>query len=106
MTLRYLALALAFSIPALGQSSPASGQASPPPSSSPALPDAPSTTSQAKPPVVPTGPTAVIDTTMGRLTCKLYDQQAPVAAANFIGLAEGTKDWTKRIWNLAQAARL
>src|SRR5216683_538680 len=94
MTLRYLALALAFSVPALGQSSPASGQASPPPSSSQALPDAPSTTSQAKPPVVPTGPTAVIDTTMGRLTCKLYDQQAPVASANFIGLAEGTKDWT------------
>jgi peptidyl-prolyl cis-trans isomerase A (cyclophilin A) len=44
--------------------------------------------------MVPTGPTAVIDTTMGRLTCKLYDTQAPVAVANFIGLAEGTKDWT------------
>ena len=94
MTLRYLALALAFSVPALGQSSPAPQQSTPPPSSQQALPDAPSTTSQAKPPVVPTGPTAVIDTTMGRLTCKLYDQQAPVASANFIGLAEGTKDWT------------
>jgi peptidyl-prolyl cis-trans isomerase A (cyclophilin A) len=31
---------------------------------------------------------------MGRLTCKLYEQQAPVTVANFIGLAEGTKDWT------------
>jgi peptidyl-prolyl cis-trans isomerase A (cyclophilin A) len=31
---------------------------------------------------------------MGRLTCKLYDQQAPLTVANFIGLAEGTKDWT------------
>jgi peptidyl-prolyl cis-trans isomerase A (cyclophilin A) len=31
---------------------------------------------------------------MGRLTCKLYEKQAPVATANFIGLAEGTKDWT------------
>jgi peptidyl-prolyl cis-trans isomerase A (cyclophilin A) len=31
---------------------------------------------------------------MGRLTCKLYDTQAPVTVANFIGLAEGTKDWT------------
>jgi peptidyl-prolyl cis-trans isomerase A (cyclophilin A) len=86
MMLRYLAFALAFSVSALGQS-PAS-------SSSDQLPDAPSTTSQAKPPAVPTGPTAVIDTTMGRLTCKLYDQQAPVTVANFIGLAEGTKDWT------------
>ncbi len=86
MTLRYLAFALAFSVSALGQSpaSPSSDQ----------LPDAPSTTSQAKPPAVPTGPTAVIDTTMGRLTCKLYDKQAPVTVANFIGLAEGTKDWT------------
>ena len=85
MTLRYLAFALAFSVSALGQStSPSSEQ----------LPDAPSTSSQAKPPAVPTGPTAVIDTTMGRLTCKLYDQQAPITVANFIGLAEGTKDWT------------
>ena len=31
---------------------------------------------------------------MGRLTCKLFDKQSPVASANFIGLAEGTKDWT------------
>jgi peptidyl-prolyl cis-trans isomerase A (cyclophilin A) len=31
---------------------------------------------------------------MGRLTCKTFDKQAPVAVANFIGLAEGTKDWT------------
>jgi peptidyl-prolyl cis-trans isomerase A (cyclophilin A) len=58
------------------------------------LPDAPSTTSQVKPVATPTGPTAVIDTTMGRLSCKLFDKQAPVAAANFIGLANGTKDWT------------
>ena len=86
MMLRYLAFVLVFSVSALGQS-----PASPP---SDQLPDAPSTTSQAKPPAVPTGPTAVIDTTMGRLTCKLYDQQAPITVANFIGLAEGTKDWT------------
>jgi len=81
MTLRYIALLLAFSLPALAQSTES-------------LPDAPSATSQAKPPVVPTGPTVVIDTSMGRLTCKLYDKQAPVTVANFIGLAEGTKDWT------------
>lgn len=35
-----------------------------------------------------------MDTTMGRLTCKLFQQQAPLAVANFIGLAEGTKDYT------------
>lgn len=31
---------------------------------------------------------------MGRMTCKMFDQQAPLAVANFIALAEGTKDWT------------
>jgi peptidyl-prolyl cis-trans isomerase A (cyclophilin A) len=68
-------------------------QTTPAPSSAAELPDAPSTTAQVKPPAVPTGPTVVIDTSMGRLTCKLFDKQAPVAAANFEGLAEGTKDW-------------
>jgi peptidyl-prolyl cis-trans isomerase A (cyclophilin A) len=55
------------------------------------LPDAPGAV--VKDPV-PTGPTIVIDTTMGRLTCKTFDKQAHNAVANFIGLAEGTKDWT------------
>ena len=56
------------------------------------LPDSP--TSQAPPVVEPTGPTAVLDTSMGRITCKLFDKQAPLAVANFIALAEGTKPWT------------
>jgi peptidyl-prolyl cis-trans isomerase A (cyclophilin A) len=38
-------------------------------------------------------PTAVFDTTMGTLRCKLFPKQAPKTVANFIGLAEGTKDW-------------
>lgn len=66
----------------------------PPPSSAADLPDAPSTTTQAKAPATPTGPTVLIDTTMGRMTCRLFDKEAPVASANFIGLAEGTKEWT------------
>jgi len=43
--------------------------------------------------VEPTGPVVVIDTSMGRITCKLYEKQAPVTVANFVGLAEGSKDW-------------
>jgi peptidyl-prolyl cis-trans isomerase A (cyclophilin A) len=39
-------------------------------------------------------PTAIIDTTVGKLTCKLFPDKAPIGVANFIGLAEGTKDWT------------
>ena len=42
---------------------------------------------------VPTGPTAIIDTTAGKMSCKLFDKQAPIGVENFIGLAEGTKDW-------------
>jgi peptidyl-prolyl cis-trans isomerase A (cyclophilin A) len=42
---------------------------------------------------VPTGPTAIIDTTAGQMSCKLFDKQAPIGVENFIGLAEGTKDW-------------
>src|ERR1700722_66961 len=84
MTFRFLALALALSVSAHAQSS---APATP-------LPDDPFSASQVKPPVTPTGPTVLIDTTMGRLTCKLFDKQAPVTVANFIGLSEGTKDWT------------
>jgi peptidyl-prolyl cis-trans isomerase A (cyclophilin A) len=51
-------------------------------------------TSQAPATVQPTGPTVVMDTSMGRVTCKLYEKEAPLTVANFIGLAEGTKTWT------------
>lgn len=42
-------------------------------------------------------PVAVIDTTSGKLRCMLFEKQAPVTVANFIGLAEGTKDWKNPI---------
>jgi peptidyl-prolyl cis-trans isomerase A (cyclophilin A) len=56
------------------------------------LPDAPAATAAAL--VRPNGPTVVMDTSMGRITCQFFQRQAPKAVANFIGLAEGTKDWT------------
>ena len=80
-------------VPALAQSAVQSEPAAAP-SSAADLPDAPGATAAAKPAPVPTGPTVVIDTTMGRLSCKTFDKQAPNAVANFIGLAEGTKEWT------------
>ncbi len=55
------------------------------------LPDAPQATAAAL--IHPNGPTVVMDTSMGRITCQFFEQQAPNAVANFIGLAEGTKDW-------------
>jgi peptidyl-prolyl cis-trans isomerase A (cyclophilin A) len=42
-------------------------------------------------------PTAVIDTTAGKLTCKLFPDKAPIGVANFEGLANGTKDWTNPV---------
>jgi peptidyl-prolyl cis-trans isomerase A (cyclophilin A) len=79
--------------PAAGQSATAAGQSAPSGAAAD-LPDAPGVAAAGRTEPVPTGPTIVIDTTMGRLTCKTFDRQAPNAVANFIGLAEGTKDWT------------
>ncbi|SEG45477.1 peptidyl-prolyl cis-trans isomerase A (cyclophilin A) [Bryocella elongata] len=45
-------------------------------------------------PVEPTGPTAVFDTSSGRVVCRLYDKQAPQTVATFLALAKGEKDWT------------
>jgi peptidyl-prolyl cis-trans isomerase A (cyclophilin A) len=42
-------------------------------------------------------PTAVIDTTAGKLTCTLFPDKAPIGVANFIGLSDGTKDWTSPV---------
>jgi peptidyl-prolyl cis-trans isomerase A (cyclophilin A) len=42
-------------------------------------------------------PTAIIDTTAGKLTCKLFPDKAPLGVANFIGLADGTRDWTNPV---------
>ncbi len=41
----------------------------------------------------PSKPIAVINTTVGKLTCTLFPDKAPIGVANFIGLASGTKDW-------------
>src|SRR5581483_4069156 len=38
-------------------------------------------------------PTAVIETTDGNITCTLFPDKAPLAVANFIGLATGKKEW-------------
>ena len=43
--------------------------------------------------VAPNGPSAVFDTSMGPISCKFFEKQAPKTVAIFIGLAEGTKSW-------------
>lgn len=45
---------------------------------------------------------ATIDTDLGTLECRLFEQQAPINVANFVGLARGLRpfwsgtEWTKR----------
>ncbi len=36
---------------------------------------------------------AVIDTSKGKITCELFPDKAPEGVANFVGLAEGTKEY-------------
>lgn len=38
-------------------------------------------------------PSAIIDTSVGKMTCTLFPDKAPIGVSNFIGLATGTKDW-------------
>lgn len=38
-------------------------------------------------------PTAIIDTTVGKMNCTLFPDKAPIGVENFIGLATGTKEW-------------
>ncbi len=38
-------------------------------------------------------PTAIIETSVGNMTCTLFPDKAPIGVQNFIGLATGTKDW-------------
>src|SRR5258708_29186705 len=37
--------------------------------------------------------TATIETTQGKFKCELYEKQAPVTVANFVGLARGVRPW-------------
>jgi peptidyl-prolyl cis-trans isomerase A (cyclophilin A) len=55
------------------------------------VPEAPHATVEAT--TVPNGPFVVMDTSMGRITCQFYQQQAPHTVAIFVELAEGTRDW-------------
>jgi peptidyl-prolyl cis-trans isomerase A (cyclophilin A) len=42
----------------------------------------------------PTGPTAILDTTAGRISCRLFTKESPIATSTFLALVDGTKDWT------------
>ena len=41
-----------------------------------------------------TGLYALFNTSKGTITCQLFEKEAPKTVANFVGLADGTKEWT------------
>ena len=75
-----VAFTVLFSISLMSQAKPATS----------AAPRKPTASTAAAAPA----PAAIIDTTAGKLTCTLFPKKAPIGVANFIGLANGTKDWT------------
>ena len=80
----YLAAIAALAVACHGQSVPKPAA----PRASTGAPAAP-----AKPPLPP-GQYVTIYTSMGRITCRLFDKDAPNTVANFRGLATATKPWT------------
>ena len=40
------------------------------------------------------GTYAILETSQGSIVCKLYEKEAPKTVANFVGLAEGTTEFT------------
>ncbi|MEG9432960.1 peptidylprolyl isomerase [Terriglobus sp. ADX1] len=76
-----------------GSTAPPAQQQNPPAKPADDLPDSPGAAEGLGVPPAPNGPTAVIDTTMGRLTCQFFQNESPKTVENFIGLATGTKDF-------------
>ncbi len=66
----------------------AQGASSPAPAKPPVRTPASSATAE---------PTAILHTTAGDLHCTLLPSVAPIGVENFIGLANGTKDWTSPV---------
>jgi peptidyl-prolyl cis-trans isomerase A (cyclophilin A) len=42
----------------------------------------------------PAGTYAIFETSLGNIVCRLYEKEAPNTVENFIGLAEGTKEFS------------
>jgi peptidyl-prolyl cis-trans isomerase A (cyclophilin A) len=42
----------------------------------------------------PIGTYAIFSTSEGNIVCKLFEKEAPKTVANFVELAEGTREWT------------
>jgi peptidyl-prolyl cis-trans isomerase A (cyclophilin A) len=52
------------------------------------------------------GTYAIFQTTQGKIVCRLHEADAPKTVANFIELAEGTREWTHPINNKKSKSKL
>lgn len=43
------------------------------------------------------GTYAILNTTEGKITCRLFEKEAPVTVKNFTDLAEGKREWKDRV---------
>src|SRR5436309_7495939 len=49
---------------------------------------------------------ATFDTSEGQIVCRLFDKEAPKTVANFVELAEGTREWTHPVTRSKSKDRL
>ena len=52
------------------------------------------------------GTYAIFDTTEGMIVCRLFEKEAPKTVANFIELAEGSREWTHPVTRKKSKDRL
>src|ERR1700675_357638 len=52
------------------------------------------------------GTYAVLDTTEGKIVCRLFEKDAPKTVSNFIELAEGAREWTHPVTRKKSKDRL
>ena len=52
------------------------------------------------------GTYAVLNTSEGTIVCRLFDKDAPKTVANFVELAEGTREWTHPVTHKKSKDRL
>lgn len=50
----------------------------------------------------PTGPAAILETTVGNISCRLFTKESPIATSTFLALVDGTKDWTDPTTHVVQ----
>ncbi|MDP9263391.1 MAG: peptidylprolyl isomerase [Acidobacteriota bacterium] len=52
------------------------------------------------------GTYAILDTTEGKIVCRLFEKDAPKTVSNFIELAEGAREWTHPVTRKKSKDRL